>query len=106
MQVFLIAAVMPMRLCRASSIMKLAAFELLSYLASPDRYDLDEPTPPLLSALMPVRSGLLQLGGLDAWLAAGYDRDLMQDALPVLYGSMTHPNTAWGLRMYGQTAYK
>ncbi|GLI60932.1 hypothetical protein VaNZ11_003168 [Volvox africanus] len=98
---------------RMPSMVKLVAFELLAFLAAPDHLDGDgevvqstlEVAQTSLPGVFPVKPYLLQPEQRDVWLAAGYDMDLMRDAMPVLYGSMTHPNIAWGLRMPGQAAY-
>ncbi|GIL66409.1 hypothetical protein Vafri_19932 [Volvox africanus] len=98
---------------RMPPMVKLVAFELLAFLAAPDYLDGDggfvqstlKFPQASLRSVFPVQPYLLQPEQRDVWLAAGYDMDMMQDAMPVLYGSMTHPNIAWGLRMPGQAAY-
>ncbi|GFR48374.1 hypothetical protein Agub_g10264 [Astrephomene gubernaculifera] len=90
---------------RAPFLVKLVAFELLSYLASPERFSDGEPGQSPLQYVLPPRGKLLQPRALDLWQAAGYDRAAVQDALPLLYDSMQQPNLAWGLRMDGQTVY-
>lgn len=96
-------------LARAPFMDKLIAFELLSYLSSASsRTDSADPVHPL-QYTGPVRQQSLHPDDEQAmapWLAAGYDQDLVRQALPVLYDSLMHPNLAWGLRMPGQERYK
>ncbi|KAG2484650.1 hypothetical protein HYH03_016603 [Edaphochlamys debaryana] len=78
-------------------------FELLAYLASPERYgpaESSQPDEPLLLTVAPVRESLVATSALRLWGAAGYDEALMREAmLSSIPFTRAHPNRAWDLRM-------
>ncbi|KAG2426057.1 hypothetical protein HXX76_013247 [Chlamydomonas incerta] len=92
---------------KAPLLAQLLAFEVLSYVASPDRYAPGEPVSPVM-AVAPVRDRFTDVGPDNAniYSRAGYDLGLMDSGLALARaGSRNHPNKAWPLRMAGATLY-
>ncbi|KAG2484649.1 hypothetical protein HYH03_016602 [Edaphochlamys debaryana] len=94
---------------RTSESLQLLSYVLLKHLSSPDRYgDVNSSAygSAALASTSPARPFFRTAQRADVWVAAGYDVDLVNEALPVLTHMDGHPNTAWGLRMASSAYYQ